>query len=207
MPESNYRLNQITIVLTTVTVILFGCILIYTIGKDNLSYLINGYHTPKMDIIMKYLTHGGDGVFAVVLALYWMFFVNRKESYYLLLTYGASSLITQSLKRIYFYDTLRPIKMLAIEKVHLIEGVVLNQQLSFPSGHATSAFAVAVGLSLIINRARVSIVFICIATIVAISRVYLLQHFTTDIIAGAAIGSICAYTIFFVMKMNQNTNA
>ncbi len=203
MPKSNFKLNTITIVITLAVVIIFGSFLTYYIGKNNLSYVINGFHTPVADFVMKYLTHTGDGVFAVVLGLYWMFFVNKKEAIYLLITYGVSSLITQTLKRVYFAEVLRPVKILALDRLHFIEGVVLNQQLSFPSGHATTAFAIAVSLSLIIMRARISIAFIALATIIALSRVYLLQHFITDVIAGAIIGSASAFVLFFIMNMNQ----
>ncbi len=57
---------------------------------------------------------------------------------------------------------------------------------SFPSGHATAAFALATALSL--RWPRASGVWFGMATLVALSRVALGLHWPTDTIAGAVIG-------------------
>jgi undecaprenyl-diphosphatase len=65
-------------------------------------------------------------------------------------------------------------------------------QFSFPSGHTITAFAVAVSLSLF-YPALLAGLFFC-AVSVAASRVLLGMHFLSDVVAGAAIGSILGYT-------------
>ena len=57
---------------------------------------------------------------------------------------------------------------------------------SFPSGHATAAFAFAVVLSLRYPKQR--LYFFLLAAMLAITRVLLLKHYPSDILAGAAIG-------------------
>lgn len=57
---------------------------------------------------------------------------------------------------------------------------------SFPSGHAATAFAAAALVSSFHPRLRLPLYGL--ATLVALSRVYLGVHFWLDIIAGAALG-------------------
>jgi membrane-associated phospholipid phosphatase len=61
---------------------------------------------------------------------------------------------------------------------------------SFPSGHATTAFALAFAVSMVWPRARV--VMMVYAVAIALSRLVLLAHHPSDVVAGALIGMIGA---------------
>jgi undecaprenyl-diphosphatase len=61
-------------------------------------------------------------------------------------------------------------------------------QFSFPSGHTLTAFAVAISLSSF-YPGYAPILLICAASI-AVSRIVLGMHFLTDVVAGAAIGTV-----------------
>lgn len=65
---------------------------------------------------------------------------------------------------------------------------------SFPSGHTASSFAAAAYIYFI-NR-RYGTILLTFATIVGISRIYLLVHWPTDVIAGAIVGVVCAYAVY-----------
>ncbi len=64
---------------------------------------------------------------------------------------------------------------------------------SFPSGHATTAFATAVMLGLWYSRGAG--VFVGSAMLVGLSRVILGAHFPSDVLAGALVGSGVALAI------------
>jgi membrane-associated phospholipid phosphatase len=64
---------------------------------------------------------------------------------------------------------------------------------SFPSGHATLAFASAVALDRETTSGWVPWVAYPVATMVAWSRVHDLKHWTSDVVAGAAIGGWTAW--------------
>jgi membrane-associated phospholipid phosphatase len=64
---------------------------------------------------------------------------------------------------------------------------------SFPSGHAITAFALAFAVAAIWPRARIAMVVYAIA--IAITRLVLLAHHPSDVVAGALIGLIGAMAV------------
>ncbi len=64
---------------------------------------------------------------------------------------------------------------------------------SFPSGHATTAFAAAIVLAALWPRARVPL--LVLAVLAALARIVLDAHYTSDAIGGAVFGSLGAALI------------
>jgi undecaprenyl-diphosphatase len=64
---------------------------------------------------------------------------------------------------------------------------------SFPSDHATAAFAIAVAIAL--RSRRAGWVALALATLVAVSRVVVGTHYPSDVLAGAAIGTLSALVL------------
>jgi len=79
---------------------------------------------------------------------------------------------------------------------------------SFPSGHVGAAFALYVGLALIVfwnteSRLRRTLAVIVAAVVplaVALSRMYRGMHFLTDVIGGAVLGLLCLFTAALVVR-------
>jgi undecaprenyl-diphosphatase len=65
---------------------------------------------------------------------------------------------------------------------------------SFPSDHATAAFAIAVAL-LLRNR-RVGWVAVAMAALVSVSRVAVGVHYPSDVLGGALIGTLAALALW-----------
>lgn len=64
---------------------------------------------------------------------------------------------------------------------------------SFPSGHAATAFAFAVGLSWVFPRGKA--IFFGLATLAGIQRLVSNSHWPSDVIVGAAVGVTCGYLV------------
>jgi undecaprenyl-diphosphatase len=72
---------------------------------------------------------------------------------------------------------------------------------SFPSDHATGAFAFAMGLWLY-DRA-LGAAFFVLAAILAFSRVYVGTHYPGDVVAGALLGMAVAVVLYLVPPLRR----
>lgn len=89
------------------------------------------------------------------------------------------------------------------ELVVTVPGVELNVgQTSFPSGHTMAAFALFSVVTMIAGKKhpRVGLPFALLAILVGVSRVFLVQHFLVDILAGAALGLGVSWLIWQLNK-------
>ena len=82
------------------------------------------------------------------------------------------------------------------------DGVILvtaaNPDPSFPSDHATAAFAIAFAILFFSRRA--GIVFLVAATAIALSRVFAGVHYPSDILGGAVVGLGSAAIVILLLQ-------
>lgn len=82
-----------------------------------------------------------------------------------------------------------------IRPYEAIEGLELlvhpQADFSFPSGHTSAAFAVAVVMLRLLPR-RYGVPALILAALIALSRLYVGVHYPTDVLAGIVIGSAVA---------------
>ena len=71
---------------------------------------------------------------------------------------------------------------------------------SFPSGHTTSAMAAGMAFFLLGNK-KWSWTGLLAAVLMGLSRIYLIVHYTTDVIGGLLVGSIAAVIAYFIVKL------
>jgi len=169
-------------------------------GKNESFQVVNSNHNEIADYFFKYFTHYGDGVMWAPLGLFCFFF---KRKYFIAVLAGViiSTLLAQFLKRVVYPDELRPFSYLSENfPVHLIDGVLVRKIHSFPSGHTTTAFTMALIMAYIINNKAWSVILPLLAFLAAYSRVYLSQHFPTDILAGMCIGIISAILSLLIYR-------
>jgi membrane-associated phospholipid phosphatase len=65
-----------------------------------------------------------------------------------------------------------------------------NDYQSWPSGHAATAFSLATSLAMESDRTSVGVVAYGLAGVTAWSRIYDDRHWTSDVVAGAVIGTV-----------------
>ncbi len=158
--------------------------------KIQLHQFFNKAVTPAFNLFFEYVTYLGDGIFVMGVGLI-LLFVNVRKSLTVLLAYGLSAGFTQAIKYAFFGNIDRP--QLVFQQQHLPLKLVANlteeQHIhhSFPSGHATAAFAMFFCLGFFAEKSSSKVIFFLMALTVAFSRVYLSQHFFEDITAGSFI--------------------
>ncbi len=88
----------------------------------------------------------------------------------------------------------------ALLKHHHLKEIIhtLNTYVSFPSGHAVTAFAMFTYMSILFPRFRYLWFFI--ALLVGISRIFADDHYLSDIVGGAMVGIISTIFIYRLMK-------
>ena len=180
--------------------ILLVALVLFIYGKKDSFIIINGSYNAGLDYFFQYITVFGDGLIYVPIVLYCLLF-NKKYLVPVVAGIIICTFLTHFLKRVVFPNDLRPIN-LELENIviHRIEGVSLNRTHSFPSGHTSTAFTMALLLANIMRRKFWAFLLPAIAFFVGYSRVYLGQHFVTDVCAGMIIGIVSAYLSLLIYQ-------
>ncbi len=146
-------------------------------------------HNRFFDLLFSFFSlRGGSVIIWMAIVALLVFFeekVDRKFVVYLVVALGLSFLITTGLKAV--VQRPRP-TYLANNKV-----TTCDKDFSFPSGHATIAFASAVILAAFDKKRKY--IYYAIAVLISISRIYLHCHYLLDVITGAAIGTVCSMVV------------
>lgn len=136
---------------------------------------------------MPYITQLGSVGFTIALP-FAMILYNKNDLRILgieiIIALSASHLLVEVVKR----AVNRPRPCIVFKDINSFNIQLFNY--SFPSGHTTASFSVAVVLSL--NIASFIPLFIFPALVVGISRIYLGVHYPSDVLIGSIIGSLFA---------------
>lgn len=175
------------------------------------SAAIRGVDSPAVEAFMRAMTRVGDGevVAALTLALAVTLLIKKRPAQAILVavTVGAGSLLGEILR--ISVGRLRP----GIEYAR----IPIPETFSMPSGHALATFllagmvffVVAMEARSVSTRFWVLVGCVTIATIVAISRVYLGVHWLGDVMASWALGTawmtFCAGVYFALTSGDKPT--
>ena len=191
--------------------------LMYAYPKPELHMMLNSHHTGIQDTFFKYYSVMAEWPLYVLALLPLLWKKVRWTLFFALceLTGGA---ILQTLKYTIDYD--RPVSV--FENYHdmtlpLVEGVTMYHSNSFPSGHASTFFMFCTCCVIILAchysekdkiynlRSRLLfyvslVVLLVLAALGAYSRVYLSQHFLSDVCVGSIIGFITPFLMYYLFK-------
>lgn len=158
------------------------------IDEDILLYIQENIRNATADTIMKAVTHLGDiGIFWIMIIF--VLFLSKKytkTAFIMALTLALGLLITNLILKNSVHR-IRPFH--AIEELFPL--INKPEDWSFPSGHATSS--IGCGIAMLRNLPKkYGISGFTIGILIAVSRIYLGVHYTTDVVAGALIGTVSA---------------
>jgi undecaprenyl-diphosphatase len=83
-------------------------------------------------------------------------------------------------------------------EAHCWAKVLPPDQFSFPSGHAMSAFAIAIPLCIFYPEMQAALLVLSLS--IAISRVILGMHFVSDVVVGSLLGGGLGYASFLLFR-------
>ncbi len=178
---------------------LIGIIFLFSKGYTNSFLILNGFNIPMFDIPMLALTMFADAGFMATILI---FFLIKKQPYQLILFLIAiivSGIIAQLFKNFVFNNWDRPSYLLK-DQVHTVGNYILNHR-SFPSGHSTTIAAIFTMLAYFRRKFKFEILLYAIlCPLIAFTRIYLGVHFLGDVVAGIALGFICAILLLWLIK-------
>lgn len=182
--------------------ITIAVIVILIFSKTDGFILLTNHRSVALNIFFVNYTFFGDGIFALVLVFFLYYRKQKKLALLLLIAFASSGLTAQLLKNIIYAPRPR-IYFEASQYIYHLDnfGNSGGGASSFPSGHTTSAFALATILALWFRKNTISVILVMAAALVGYSRIYLAQHFPADVIAGAGIGLVFG-TVTFIMLYN-----
>lgn len=167
-----------------------------TFSSGEIVYFFNNHHSPFLNLVFKNMTHLGEWLGGTIVFFVLLFFFKYKYAVLFLICILSSSLTTQFLKRVVYPNEMRPAAY--FEDLNEIEDVTKSKRFSFPSGHTSAAFTIFSFLAFAARTKVWQFVAFGLAAAVGISRVYLAQHFLSDVLAGAALGLLLTAFLFQV---------
>ncbi|MBP6310943.1 MAG: phosphatase PAP2 family protein [Flavobacteriales bacterium] len=170
------------------------------LGRIALHAAVNEYNWPWADVFFKYSTHIADGWTVVIVCIIVLMIHTWRSFLMLAISTILSATITQFLKRSVFPENDRP-SMFRDQwpDIHWVQGVVLHSHFSFPSGHSTAAFSMCLALAVIVGKQGWAAILAMVAVVLGFSRVYLSQHFTQDVFAGAIVGIVSSLIVYYAL--------
>jgi len=202
-----HRINSHFFFLSLVYFIV-GAVILILICRGDAVLFLNKLHTPFWDQFFKYATHMGGGLFVVLVFILFLIFAPSYKTWVVASSFSLMGIISQLLKKQVFPSVGRPKEMfwMKIDQMNLVEGVKINADYSFPSGHTAAAFIIALMLAWHFKKVSLTYLFFGLALLVGISRIYLFQHFFIDTYFGTLLSFLIGHIVVWFFESKKWSN-
>lgn len=160
------------------------------------------HRSDYTNIFFVFSTYLGEG-YVYVMAIIAFLFVQYSKSIAFIINALLVLAVSGTLKWLFGHE--RPVRYFndlvqAPELPNYLPDVALHQgwTTSFPSGHTTSAFAFFSLLAFFLPQKAAKLLCLVVAVLVALSRMYMVQHFLKDIASGMITGLFIAVSVFYI---------
>jgi undecaprenyl-diphosphatase len=176
------------------TIIFCSILIIASLFLDKpVSILVSYLHTPILDLVMGWASNFVTVVFVcLIVSIALLYEENKKRFIPVLLLSFALSFLASSLLKFAFMRP-RP-EGLRFEKMFLVGPTVPDY--AFPSSHASITFSV---LPVVDKEfSKIQVFWTGFSVLVALSRIYLNQHYLSDVVFGSLLGYFIGYLVLKV---------
>ena len=170
---------------TLISIFILSLLLLFLISKGDLVLAFNDTYSQASVLFFRAINMLGDGLLFAIIGVPLLFIRFGTTIYFALL------IIIQTILVRIFKDGIsaswpRPISFFSERGIDLniANEVNIHTVDSFPSGHATTAFTLALFFMLLVKKTKWQLAIFFVFTVAAVARVYLAQHFLIDVIAG-----------------------
>ena len=145
---------------------------------------------PVQDAFFSFYTQlGNGGILWIALCVVLLFFPRTRKAGFWALIAMLFGLVCTNVLLKHLVGRTRP--WLVLEG--LVPLVVEDDPNSFPSGHTYAAFACCVTWARCTGKRWLRCLCIAAALLMGFSRLYVGVHFPSDVLAGCAVGCLCAW--------------
>jgi len=165
---------------------------------------MHGKHNSLLDQLMPFITNADNWAIPIFLLIVFLGFKAGKKgkislAILILALAFTDSICAQILKPL--FERVRP-SHVSMDGLNLL--VPKGGKWSMPSNHAANIFALAVVLSYFYDRIKIPLFIL--ASLIALSRVYVGVHYPSDVIVGGLLGYAIgwlAITSWVIIKMRE----
>jgi membrane-associated phospholipid phosphatase len=197
--------NNLLILLSCTIAVCTALYFVFTVDKKVIHLFSNQFvGNTWIDGFFYYITTLGDGTMAVIILIILLFY-NFRLGLYTTASFLTASLASIGLKEFFFDDVNRPsfiFNYYEHYQLKLVDGVHVYIHNSFPSGHATQAFAIFMCLAFVSQKQILKFLCLALALLTAYSRVHLSQHWLIDITVGSLLGTFFSLLYYYVFMAN-----
>jgi len=185
-----------------------GLLLLSQLSKGDAILWFSQHRSDWLNYTFRFATALAEGYVHLIAIIVFLFVQYARSLAVLLNLFLALGLSTAA--KIYFGHE-RPIRYFTDlirqpDVVNYVPDVILNQgwQTSFPSGHTAAAFALFSFLAFLTPNKWLKFFYLVLATMVGISRIYLVQHFLKDVVAGMLLGFLVGLLVYWLyLKLTE----
>jgi membrane-associated phospholipid phosphatase len=186
---------------------LVGLIFLLAKGKTGSFLILNPFHESPLDLFFINFTYLGDGLFAVAVIILLMVLRRWSQAWQILIAFLLSALLAQALKALFGMPRPWEVFEHGGKYAYFIDGVTRRGFSSFPSGHSTTVFTLATMLAIFEKNKRMNVFYVLTAVAVGYSRIYLGQHFLTDVLVGSFLGVLTAVLVHWIFTERFRSRA
>ena len=182
--------------------LLFCIIILSAIEQGDCIRYFSENRTAASNLFFSYCTQLAEEKVYLFIAVCCLFIRFRYSLLFFItgMSIAGMSLLTKAVfahdrPSVFFHSTKEITELDLLEGIELLIGAT-----SFPSGHTMSAFALYGLLAFLVKRNKVlsGLIFLILAILIGISRIYLVQHFLKDVFAGSLIGVLIALSLYYI---------